>query len=215
MMRWRFCYSFLGTLFIGSSLWAGNPKASTGDRFYQGRDLFFRVAGVAPDDQLNVRARPRSKSRILTTLAHDAPFVEINGKKRKWFRINAGEETGWVYSKYLEPIKIPTYPNTNLPMGLRCHAEEPFDSFHLQAKEILYRAQGKESESFTIESLTAKKKGTKLEAKNKQGVVLQLHISEEQGSSTMVEAYYNWTFTATLDGKALTGGVGCTGSLGW
>ncbi len=93
-----------------------------------GRDLpaLYDVRDVAPDDVLNVRARPDARSAILDTLAHDARGIEIiaTDESGRWGMIGLGESTGWVSLRYL--ARRPGQDPGTLPTPLHCFGTEPF-----------------------------------------------------------------------------------------
>jgi hypothetical protein len=67
----------------------------------------FRVAGVAPDDSLNVRTGPGVGNPVLGTIPPDATDIRITGdvasvSNSRWAPVAYDELVGWVNLRYLE-----------------------------------------------------------------------------------------------------------------
>ncbi|TJZ92147.1 peptide-binding protein [Paracoccus gahaiensis] len=92
----------------------------------------FDVARVAPDDVLNIRAEPSASADIIGTLAPDATRIEVVEEIRGWARVNSGEGTGWVSSRYLD-YRTDVWEEGALPQGFACYGTEPF--WNLRATE--------------------------------------------------------------------------------
>ncbi|MDM7930891.1 SH3 domain-containing protein [Tabrizicola sp.] len=91
--------------------------------------FYYKVIDVASNDVLNIRSAPDSNATIVGSIPYNASLVEITGASEdgKWFRLNIGEGSGWIRNRYLAPRGVPVFSNTDLPVGLRCLREEPFD----------------------------------------------------------------------------------------
>ncbi len=93
---------------------------------------YHRVAGVASDDVLNIRAAPEAGAPVLGGFAPGAGPVEVVETRQGWGRVTAGERGGWVSMRYLEPVDLPEIGASGLPAGLVCAGTEPFWSLSLK-----------------------------------------------------------------------------------
>lgn len=84
------------------------------------------VVDVAPDDILNVRARPDARAPVIGVLAPDAGGVEVieADETLRWGRVNAGEASGWASLRYLE--RRPGQWDGAFPAIAACFGTEPF-----------------------------------------------------------------------------------------
>ncbi len=96
---------------------------------------YWRVAGVAADDTLNVRAGPSAASEDIGDLPPDQRGIEIAGTDATgdWGRIVWQEGTGWIAMRYLAPDPVQPIAGTALPAGLMCAGTEPFWSMQVSA----------------------------------------------------------------------------------
>jgi len=85
----------------------------------------FDVARVAPNDVLNIRAEPNANSEIIGTLPYNDKNIEVVEETRGWARVNKGESTGWVSSRYLD-YRTDVWTDGALPQGWKCYGTEPF-----------------------------------------------------------------------------------------
>lgn len=85
----------------------------------------FDVARVAPDDVLNIRADASASAPIIGSLAPDATHIEVVEERRNWARVNTGEGSGWVSSRYLD-YRVDIWEEGRLPKGFQCFGTEPF-----------------------------------------------------------------------------------------
>ena len=83
------------------------------------------VAGVPPDDVLNVRAGPAASSADIGDLVN-GDAVEVIATDGGWGRIVHGEGNGWVSLAYLEPAPASRVGESPIPVGLICAGTEPF-----------------------------------------------------------------------------------------
>jgi uncharacterized membrane protein len=91
---------------------------------------YYKVAGVAADDRLNIRSEPTSTAETLGDLAPGAEPVEVleivSSAGVEWGRVHASDGDGWVSMKFLTPIEVPVIGGSEVPEGLYCGGSEPF-----------------------------------------------------------------------------------------
>ncbi len=108
--------AMLAALVIAGACASGAARAEA-----DGPD-FWRVAGVAPGDVLNIRAAPSPKARALGTVPHDGqglhnlgcrgglsfaqwekagPAQRERGRRARWCKIEYRGVTGWVAGRFL------------------------------------------------------------------------------------------------------------------
>jgi len=90
----------------------------------------YRVAGVAADDVLNVRANPNAGAEIVATLPPDRRNLEVVelSEDGEWVLVGLGERGGWASRAYLEAE--PVRPTDRVPAPMRCFGTEPFWSLY-------------------------------------------------------------------------------------
>ena len=93
--------------------------------------LLYTVTGVASDDTLNVRALPAASAEDIGDLQPYQTIEILNlSDDGKWGMVSAGENTGWVSTRYLTPTPGTTGDGISLPYGLPLHmfctGTEPF-----------------------------------------------------------------------------------------
>lgn len=112
----------------------------------------YAVTGVAPDDQLNIRAAPTAAADLRGALAHDDPWVEVLGLSRegRWAMVNTAETSGWVSARFLTPQPVPR-DELGLPRTLTCFGTEPFWSARFEPSTFLLSTP----EHRTVAPLTA------------------------------------------------------------
>lgn len=117
---------FSGNLMLRLALALGlslaGPAAATQEYILP---TLFDVARVAPDDVLNIRADPSASSPIIGTLAPDAARIEVVEERQGWARVNTGEGSGWVSSRFLN-YRTDVWAEGALPAGWQCFGTEPF-----------------------------------------------------------------------------------------
>ena len=170
---------------------------------------YYSVFNVAPDDVLNIRAEPRGSSPKVGSLAYNSEIVEIVGTNsaNSWGKINVVENMGWTSMKYLRPTKITTFGGTNIPIGLKCLLEEPFDSYTFGAGVIIEKTQWGAQRNVPIVEIFSNdihytiyfSDGEKL-----RHIIITL---DSKGTSSMVNNDYLWSFT--IDGSRINT-AGCT-----
>src|SRR3984893_12289995 len=67
----------------------------------------FGIVKTGPDDPLNLREKPTTKAKIVTTLNNGTKVTILGGKKvdsSKWLKVASGAQSGWVAARYVEMI---------------------------------------------------------------------------------------------------------------
>lgn len=92
----------------------------------------FDVVGVASDDVLNIRERPRGTSGIIQELRHDATAIEVIelSENGDWGRVNVYDQTGWTAMRFL--ARQPGQDIDTVPAIEICSGTEPFWSLDLR-----------------------------------------------------------------------------------
>jgi len=112
-------------------VWVGFALLASADPF----PMLYDVTGVAPNDELNIRAEPQASSLRLGALAYNARNIEIvrTDTKGRWGLLNWGETTGWVSMRYLRdrPDPLGFLPAKTV----RCFGTEPFWSLTIHQGE--------------------------------------------------------------------------------
>ena len=124
-MRNLFAASILSVLMAGPALATQEYILPT----------LFDVTDVASDDALNIRAEPNATSQIIGTLAYDAKNIEVVQESKGWARVNAGEASGWVSSRYLS-YRTDVWEPGKTPAALRCMGTEPFWNVEIDPDEV-------------------------------------------------------------------------------
>ncbi len=90
----------------------------------------YRVAGVATDDALNIRATPSGSADVVGSFGPHQSGIEVVGAdpSGKWFQVNTEEQTGWVAARFLQLEPGGDYL---LARGINCFGTEPFWSLDL------------------------------------------------------------------------------------
>jgi len=122
------------------------PAGATQDAW----PALYDVAGVAPDDVLNIRAEPNADAPIIGSLAYDAEAVELirPNDRHGWALLNSGEGTGWVSLRYMK--RRPGQWSGSMPELAHCAGTEPFWSFEVDGSTATYRAMDTEPYSYEI-----------------------------------------------------------------
>lgn len=92
----------------------------------------FDVTGVAADDVLNIRDRPRATSGIIAELRPDATGIEVIelSESGDWGRVNHYDQTGWTAMRFLR--RQPGQAVGDSPAIKVCYGAEPFWSLDLR-----------------------------------------------------------------------------------
>lgn len=88
-----------------------------------------RVAGVATDDVLNIRAAPDAGSAIIGALSPDATAVEVIAVEDGWALVNTEDGSGYAAIRFLKRMDEPDWNSLQTP--LTCLGTEPFWSLVL------------------------------------------------------------------------------------
>lgn len=112
----------------------------------------FDVARVAPDDILNIRAEPSAQAEIIGTLAPDATRIEVVEEIRGWARVNTGEGSGWVSSRYLD-YRTDVWEEGALPQGFACYGTEPFWSLRVPDGQVTLDEMGQQVRSAPLQGV--------------------------------------------------------------
>lgn len=88
-----------------------------------------RVAGVATDDVLNIRAAPDAGSAIIGALSPDATAVEVIAVEDGWALVNTKDGSGYAAIRFLKRMDEPDWNSLQTP--LTCLGTEPFWSLVL------------------------------------------------------------------------------------
>jgi uncharacterized protein YraI len=106
---------------------------------------YYRVAGLAPGDTLNVREGPSTGAAIIGILEANEEVFATGASRTPvnvpWFEINFGERLGWASSRYLRRMQVRTFAGTRAPVAGSCGGFEPgwdaeWNSAGLRASEF-------------------------------------------------------------------------------
>jgi len=111
---------------------------------------YYRVAGVASNDVLNVRQGAGSSFPTIGSLAPNAFPVEVIKTRDGWAYVAAQEGMGWVSLHFLEQISFAKFANTNLPEGLTCSGTEPFWSLVMAGDKLTYSAMDQGAKTYSL-----------------------------------------------------------------
>lgn len=173
------------------------------------RNVFYRVVGVASNDVLNIRAQPTSRSEIIGVFNHNHPLFEVTGSDGRWVRVNLGEYSGWVHSGYIQPVNVPTFPQTNLPNDLKCYGEEPFWTITLSGGRLQLQSTTFGAKVYAVSTIENIGDSYLITGISKTANEISIVVEDEVASSSMVENYYNWSVSLEMDGYSVLGGTGC------
>jgi uncharacterized membrane protein len=173
------------------------------------KDVFYQVAGVASNDVLNIRAQPTSRSEIIGVFHYNHPLFEVTGSNGRWVRVNLGEYSGWVHSGYIQRVNVPTFPQTNLPNGLKCHGEEPFWTVTLSGGRLQLQSMTFGEKVYAVSTIENIGDGYLITGMSKTANEISILVEDEMASSSIVENYYNWSVSLEMDGYSVLGGTGC------
>ncbi|VAW23038.1 hypothetical protein MNBD_ALPHA12-1786 [hydrothermal vent metagenome] len=121
---------------------------------------YYRVAGVAANDVLNIRQTASAGSPVVGSLAPGAFPVEVIKTSDGWGYVASSEGMGWVSLHFLQQISFAKFAQTNLPEGLNCGGTEPFWSLVMAGDKIAYSALGQANSTYSlVESGVAQNSG--------------------------------------------------------
>lgn len=173
------------------------------------KNVFYRVVGVASNDVLNIRAQPTSRSEIIGVFYHNHPLFEVTGSDGRWVRVNLEEYSGWVHSGYIQQVNVLTFPQTNLPNGLKCYGEEPFWTVTLGGGRLQLQSMTFGEKVYAVSTIESIGDGYLITGISKSANEISIVVKDEMASSSMVENYYNWSVSLEMDGYSVLGGTGC------
>ncbi len=187
--------------FTLSDKWIEQETMSNSMRF----SYFYKVVGVRKNNILNVRSSPGLKSKIIGSFAYNEALVEVTGRFGRWLRVNLGESSGWVYSNYLQSIKLPMIAGTEIPVGLNCFGEEPFWNVILKEKQIEFQSINDGNRVYNISEIEGLGRKTIITGMNQNGEGISVKISEQACLSSMADTHFNWRVQLTKNGSPLSG----------
>lgn len=114
----------------------------------------FDVAGVAPDDVLNIRAEPSAAAEIIGHLEPDAERIEVvaHDASGRWAQINTGERSGWVSLAYLA-YRTDVWRDGAMPDALACFGTEPFWSVTKDGEGLAYETPSIDRRGYRIDDI--------------------------------------------------------------
>lgn len=174
---------------------------------------YFTVTGVAANDVLNIRAEASGSAEIVGALAPGAGPVEVVMTDGDWGRVSAGDQSGWVSMKFLQPRAMETLPETPIPAGLRCLGTEPFWSLTLDAGSLRYSDPEGAALSLPLSasgSFVARPHRFYVEAGEGGDTVTAIVSSAELCSDGMSDRDYGWAVDfLRRDADGISGLTGC------
>ena len=75
-----------------------------------GQSLEFRVAGVAKNDVLNMRAAPNADASVVSRIPPSASGIVRLGDCNEWCHVRYQGKVGWVSSRYIAEVPAPVTP---------------------------------------------------------------------------------------------------------
>jgi len=134
---------------VGAGLLPGTFSAAVAQPAYTD-PTYFEVSGVAPDDVLNVRARPTTSAEIVGELAPGARPVEVLRMQDGWAMVSSADGTGWAYAGFLEPIEMATVGGTAMPASMSCGGTEPFWGLEFGTDSVTYSAVDSDERDMSV-----------------------------------------------------------------
>lgn len=113
----------------------------------------YAVTGVAPGDRLNIRATASAQAPVIGSLAPETRDLEVIAHQGSWAEVNAGEATGFVARRYLQP-QASAWQSGALPAGLHCLGTEPFWDLRMDGGTAKLRSPDAPEQSFAITSIS-------------------------------------------------------------
>ena len=113
----------------------------------------YRVVGVAANDVLNVREQPGTEGRIIGRLQPRSRNTIVTGARVEaggsvWWRVIAGDTTGWVNARYLTPVSTSADTETGYPLA--CSGTEPFWSLEVRGGRARLSTPGADGVKATV-----------------------------------------------------------------
>lgn len=110
----------------------------------------FTVKDVDSTDKLNIRLAPSASAEVIGTFEPGQSGIEVVAQSTDgtWSKVNSGEASGWVASKFLE-VQPNTWVNGKLPSNLTCYGTEPFWSLSAKEGALTYRPMDGEEKTLS------------------------------------------------------------------
>ena len=160
---------------------------------------YYRVAHVADDDMLMVRAKPSAAADQIGSFGPHSKPIEVFETQDGWAKVSINGRTGWVSMAHLAPFAPRKIERLGLPQGLQCLGTEPF-----------WNADFSEGE-MTLSGVETASGGTMAikSSQTAKGRNWPLHILLDDGKSSvlvtpkscsdgMSDAHYGWRATFML-----------------
>lgn len=159
----------------------------------------YSVAGVAPDDVLNIRAAPRASSAKIGALAPYTINIEVLALSEdgRWGRIGMPEGNGWVAMRYLERQEVPE--DQVIPRPLSCVGTEPFWRIGLLPRGDEFERMGEDRVDLERDTERPGEDGYQAELSASDGTVYSLVVARGQCSDGMSDREYGWSGTLIID----------------
>lgn len=190
MPRWRISRSLLIPLCLIAAM-----AAASGLGFAAGR-FEYRVVGIAPSDQLNVRERPNSQSRIGATkvVGRIPPAGTVLGTgatlrvgPARWFEVRYGDVRGWVNGRFLAPTGA---IGPELEADLFCSGAEPFWSLKIEREGAEFKSADGAPENYTVAAR---------EPFQGRRDVLAIKVVSDRGSISALVQHKEWCSNGASD----------------
>ncbi len=179
----------------------------------EGWPALFDVDGVAPDDELNIRAAPSAGAARIGSLAPDATGIEVirPDERLRWGLVNTGEGTGSVSLAYL--ARRAGQWDGAVPRIARCFGTEPFWSVRVEREgELSFSALEEPNRAFGVPRVTGSENSRRSHAYVASGEAgtLTLVVRGEMCSDGMSDRAYGLAVDALLvEGQGLRMLSGC------
>ena len=190
---------------LGTILWAVTVLAHipTGSFAASSDQLFIpyvsHVQGVPEGDVLNARANATAKSADIGDL-YNGDLVEVTAQNAsgKWSRVNVGERTAWVSTKYLSPR-----PKNSFQFV--CGGTEPFWSLTFDsANPAIFDPLGGPGKTLDISTLSLNM-AQRYWRLSYQGPFFNGEILAHECSDGMSDRTYGWLFRGLVDQTPIAG----------
>ncbi|MAB14233.1 MAG: hypothetical protein CMI59_10055 [Parvibaculum sp.] len=158
---------------------------------------YYRVAHVADDDMLMVRAKPSAAADQIGSFGPHAKPIEVFETDHGWARVSANGRTGWVSMAYLAPYAPRMNKTLNLPEGFQCWGTEPFWSAKFSESEvILSGVETISGDTLAIDSASGAPWKGSISLDNGTGKAI-IHATRSC-SDGMSDARYGWKVSLTF-----------------
>lgn len=172
----------------------------------------YRVAGVAADDVLNIRAEPSGSAAKVGEIGAHGFNIEVLGLSEdgKWGMVPLPEGSGWVAMRFLQPTP-PADPRL-VPRPLTCSGTEPFWTLGLYPKGAEWMTPESPRADLTVTGEAVAARGYRLHAEEGPTRIHDLTVVRQQCSDGMSDRKFGFAaslFIESPDGNALLTGC-CT-----